>query len=170
MSVAVSDRLLADSVVLTPAWLHRVNCRFEILARSQAQRWSMYCAQHRLAAITFSVSLSYWPSCSQGSNKRHKKAQADRLQDYEADVTGDQGCSVSLLAYKCSPFYRATLVAQLPAYSLAGPVTSGLPSALSALDGLEGPPSYLTPEATRPLASSAYHGRLVQAEGISVLP
>ena len=46
-------------------------------------------------------------------------------------------------------------------------MASGLPSALSALDGLEGPPSYLTPEATRPLASSAYHGRLVQAAGIN---
>lgn len=44
-----------------------------------------------------------------------------------------------------------------------GPVPSGLPSALSALDALEGPPTYLTPEATRPLASSAYHGRLVQS-------
>ena len=48
----------------------------------------------------------------------------------------------------------------------AGPVSSGLPSALSALESSEGPPSYLTPEATRPLASSAYHGRLVQAAGI----
>lgn len=46
---------------------------------------------------------------------------------------------------------------------VTGPGSSGLPSALSALEALEGPPSYLTPEATRPLASSAYHGRLVQA-------
>lgn len=46
---------------------------------------------------------------------------------------------------------------------VTGPVSSGLPSALSALESSEGPPSYLTPEATRPLASSAYHGRLVQA-------
>ncbi len=52
-------------------------------------------------------------------------------------------------------------------FAAAGPVPSGLASALSALDSLEGPPSYLTPEATRPLASSAYHGRLVQAAGIS---
>ncbi|DBB18537.1 TPA: hypothetical protein ACH3X3_000175 [Trebouxia sp. C0006] len=48
-------------------------------------------------------------------------------------------------------------------YYSSGPGSSGLPSALSALEALEGPPSYLTPEATRPLASSAYHGRLVQA-------
>ena len=40
----------------------------------------------------------------------------------------------------------------------AGPATV-LPSALSALHSLEGPPSYLNPEATRPIASSAYHGR-----------
>lgn len=40
----------------------------------------------------------------------------------------------------------------------AGPSTV-LPSALAALHSLEGPPSYLNPEATRPLASSAYHGR-----------
>ncbi len=50
-------------------------------------------------------------------------------------------------------------------YYSPGPGSSGLPSALSALEALEGPPSYLTPEATRPLASSAYHGRLVQAAG-----
>ena len=51
----------------------------------------------------------------------------------------------------------------------AGPVQSSLPSALSALDSLEGPPTYLNPEATRPLASSAYHGRLVRAGAASGL-
>ena len=54
-------------------------------------------------------------------------------------------------------------------FSCTGSTSAGLPSALSALDALEGPPTYLNPEATRPLASSAYHGRLAQSGRDSVL-
>ena len=62
-------------------------------------------------------------------------------------------------------FKHCNLVHMLPKdmmFPCAGSFSSGLPSALSALDALEGPPTYLTPEATQPIASSAYHGRAAQ--------
>ncbi len=99
---------------------------------------------------------------------------AARVPSSDTKVPQQEGCRITELtsqvclwladwAVTISTGHRTRAPPHL--YYSSGPGSSGLPSALSALEALEGPPSYLTPEATRPLASSAYHGRLVQAAG-----